>query len=203
MKSNLSQENASPSRELLAENAFRSGNYSKSYQLTSYPELAGCSLVLLGDIERGYPDIKGSTRPRNRFCEAIALWHLGEKHEAQDLLYDITNDPEYGLAAQKLLKWIRQPKIRILLQARDDSKHPSYDHVGNFRSIEEADVVTVGYASHSDIPIRPATTLDEVLERLPEGWAPDIFFIPYAGGSPASHRNRTRPLPYFISHSGL
>ncbi len=192
MKSNLPNETVSPSRELLAENAFRSGNYSQSYQLTSCPELAGCSLILLGDIERGYPNIKGSTRPRNRFCGAIALWHLGKKREAQNLLDGIVDDPEYGSAAQKLLKWVRQSKIRILLQARDDSKHPNYDHVGNFRSIQEADVITVGYASHSDIPIRPTTTLDEVLGKLPEGWIPDIFL---------SHMLEDHPPPIGIEHA--
>ena len=160
--------------EQAAEEAFAAGDYTRAAQLAESGELKGCALILLGIHEQGLPLVEGHPSPRARFFAAFALWGLAYDARATALLSGII-DPVYGPQARHLEQLIRRPKIRILLQGRDDPGCPDYDIVGAFRSIPQADIKTVGYWSGCDVVIDHTTTFDEVMAALPAGWMPDLF----------------------------
>ena len=160
--------------EAAAELAFSQGDYTRAALQSDADELRGCSLVLLGNHERGLPLLEPLTTPRALFFAAFGHWGLGDSGRAEQLLAQI-NDAVWGPQARHLELLVRRKKFRILLQAREDPACPDYDVVGAFRAIPQADIKTVGYWSNADVVIDHTTTLAQVLERLPAGWKPDLF----------------------------
>jgi hypothetical protein len=158
-----------------ADTAFVNGDFTEALRLAPQSALAGASLVMLGAFEAGERLLKGASDPRSLFCRAIVAWDRDDGPAAQSLLAKIPSDAPLSPAAARLRLVIARGKVRVLLQGRDDPNLPEYDVVGTMRHHDFAEIVSVGYPSHSDIQIGDTSTLDDVLSKLPQGWAPDFY----------------------------
>lgn len=182
--------------EASAEAGFAAGDYTRAALLAESDELRGCALVLLGNHEKGLPLIDCISTPRAQFFTAFALWGLMSQARALAVLATIV-DPVFGPQARKLERLIQRPKIRILLQGREDPNCPDYDIVGAFRAIPQAEIKTVGYWSTCDVVIDHTTTLEEVLAQLPAGWKPDLFLSHMVEDYPPPIGIERAPFPTF------
>lgn len=185
---------------MLAEQAFATGDYSKAARFATSGELRGCALVLVGALEEGLALIDQLPNARARYHSAFAYWGLNRTQEALAVLRGLEADLQFGQASRRLLAFIEQPVIRILFQGREDPDCPDYDIVGALREIPYVDLITVGYSPLADIIINYQSTLDEVLEGLPKGWAPDFFVSHLLEDNPPPIGIENAPFPV-IGHA--
>ena len=150
---------------------FERGDYSAAYLSNdSNDNLKGCSLILLGLFERGLSLLDSSEDNRTRFCSAAAYWGLNKNAAALEILDHISPGSIYHNPSKKLKKLASSPKLRVLLQARDDPSLPSSDAAGAAKNLGMADIVTIGHSSRSDIQINLQSTIGDVIAEFPAGW---------------------------------
>lgn len=161
--------------ESVAADYFARGDYTQAARHAVSAALRGCALIMLGDLERGLALLGNAATARDAYCRAIAFWGQGEPEAALDALKPAATDASWGTAAAKLSRFIAGEKIRILFQGRDDPDCPDYDIVGALRAIPYVDLKTVGYTLTSDVIVDYGSTLEDVLDDLPDGWTPDMW----------------------------
>lgn len=94
---------------------FQDGNFCATAMATEDPFLKGASLVLIGNVEEGMTYLKPLQTYEATYYKAFGYWSLNQKEEALRLL---KNSKEKKL--NHLEELIQQPKIRALIQTRDN-----------------------------------------------------------------------------------
>ena len=179
---------------------FERGDYSAAYlRCDSNDNLKGCSLILLGLFERGLSLLNSSADDRTKFCSAVAYWGLNKNAAALEILEHISPDSSYHRPSKTLKKLVGAPKLRVLLQARDDPSLPSSDAVGAAKNLSMADIVTIGHSSRSDIKINLQSTIGDVIAELPAGWDPDFYLCDMVEDHPPPLGLPSAPFPTFYS----